>query len=45
MSSALRLPHAGETAPDFTLPSTNGEMVHLADFPKPVALLFLRHLG
>ena len=40
----LRLPRAGELAPDFTLPSIEGEPVHLAAEPKPVALVFLRHL-
>ena len=39
-----RLPRVGEPAPDFTLPSLDGEPVHLAAAPKPVALDFLRHL-
>jgi peroxiredoxin len=44
-SSLRRLPHAGEPAPDFTLPATDGGTVHLAAYPKPVALVFLRHLA
>lgn len=42
---ALRLPRVGEAAPVFTLPATEGGLVHLAEYPKPVSLLFLRHLG
>lgn len=41
----LRLPRVSEPAPDFTLPSADGGPVHLADEAKPVALVFLRHLG
>jgi peroxiredoxin len=32
-------------APDFTLPATDGGTVHLAEYPRPVALVFLRHLA
>jgi peroxiredoxin len=45
MPSSLRLPRAGEPAPGFTLPATDGEVVHLVAYPKPVALIFLRHLA
>lgn len=41
----LRFPRVGEPAPDFTLPSIDGRLAHLAEHPKPVALVFLRHLG
>ena len=41
----LHLPPVGSPAPDFTLPATDGATIHLAGFPKPVALIFLRHLG
>lgn len=41
----LRLPRVGELAPDFTLPASDGGEVHLAAIPKPVALIFLRHLA
>ena len=44
-SSLRRLPHAGEPAPDFTLPATDGGTVDLAAYPKPVVLVFLRHLA
>jgi peroxiredoxin len=40
-----RLPQAGEPAPDFALPAVDGATVALADFPKPVALVYLRHLA
>lgn len=45
MPLSTRLPRAGEPAPDFTLPATDGGAVHLAEYPKPVALVFLRHLA
>lgn len=38
------LPRVGATAPDFTLPATSGDDVHLAELPGPVAIVFLRHL-
>lgn len=41
----LRLPRAGAPAPDFTLPTTDDGEAHLATYPKPVALVFLRHLA
>jgi peroxiredoxin len=41
----LRFPRIGEPAPDFTLSATDGGQMRLADCPKPVALVFLRHLG
>jgi peroxiredoxin len=44
-SSVSRLPRVGEPVPDFTLPATDGATVHLAAYPKPVALVFLRHLA
>jgi peroxiredoxin len=44
-AGSLRLPHLGELAPDFTLPATHGSVVRLAEYPKPVALVFLRHLA
>lgn len=42
--SRLRLPRAGEMAPEFTLPATDGGTVDLAGAAKPLALVFLRHL-
>ncbi|MBI3652757.1 MAG: hypothetical protein HY231_17175 [Acidobacteria bacterium] len=41
----LRQPLIGEPAPDFSLPATDGQLVHLGDYPKPVSLTFLRHLA
>lgn len=38
-------PRIGEQAPDFALRSIDGVHVHLVEYPKPVALVFLRHLG
>lgn len=42
-----RLPklRAGEPAPDFSLPATDGGQVRLAECAKPVAVVFLRHLA
>jgi peroxiredoxin Q/BCP len=38
--------HPGDRAPDFTLPSTNGEQLTLSSFRgQPVVLVFLRWLG
>lgn len=42
--SQLRLPRVGEPAPALVLPTTDGTTVDLATAPKPVALVFLRHL-
>lgn len=39
-----RLPRVGESAPDFSLPAIDGGTVRLAEYPKPIALVFLRHL-
>ncbi|MEW6130344.1 MAG: hypothetical protein AB1757_25135 [Acidobacteriota bacterium] len=41
----LRQPKIGELAPDFTLPAVDGDSVHLANYAKPVSLVFLRHLA
>jgi peroxiredoxin len=41
----LHLPRVGEPAPDFTLPDLDGTQVWLAELAKPIALVFLRHLG
>jgi hypothetical protein len=43
--SRLKLPAPGTAAPDFTLPSIDGGTVLLSSAPKPVALVFLRHLA
>jgi peroxiredoxin len=40
-----QVPRVGEMAPDFTLAATDGGTLRLADAPKPVALVFLRHLA
>ncbi|HEY7832359.1 MAG TPA: hypothetical protein VIG30_02235 [Ktedonobacterales bacterium] len=40
----LRLPRAGDLAPAFALPATDGATVELAGAAKPLALVFLRHL-
>jgi hypothetical protein len=40
-----QLPQAGEPAHDFMLPAVDGGMVALANYPKPVILVFLRHLA
>ena len=45
MKTKLRPPRVGECAPDFTLPATEGAEVRLALCPKPVILVFLRHLA
>lgn len=41
---SLHFPRAGEQAPDFTLPAIDGARVRLSEHPRPVALVFLRHL-
>lgn len=41
----LRVPKPGELAPNFVLPATDGSTVELASYPKPVALVFMRHLA
>lgn len=43
--NSLRQPEVGEVPPDFALPATDGTTVHLAEYPKPVAIVFLRHLA
>jgi hypothetical protein len=40
-----RMPRVGEPAPDFALPATDGGVLHLAAAPRPLALVFLRHLA
>jgi hypothetical protein len=40
-----RVPKVGETAPNFVLPATDGSTVELATYPKPTALVFMRHLA
>jgi len=40
----LQLPLVGTIAPNFNLPAIDGERVELASYPKPVALIFMRHL-
>jgi peroxiredoxin len=40
-----RIPRAGDPAPNFQAYAVDGETVTLADHPKPVALVFLRHLA
>lgn len=40
-----RVPRAGEPAPDFEAQSLDGTTLTLASHPKPVALVFLRHLA
>lgn len=40
-----KLPRVGDLAPDFTLATTNGGALRLATVPRPVALVFLRHLA
>jgi hypothetical protein len=35
----------GEAAPPFTLPTTDGATITLDSAPKPLALVFLRHLA
>jgi len=42
---SLRVPKTGEVGPNFSLPSTDGTIVELASYSKPVALVFLRHLA
>jgi peroxiredoxin len=41
----LRQPQAGESAPDFSLPATDGSLVTLSTYPKPVSITFFRHLA
>jgi peroxiredoxin len=41
----LRVPEVGEVAPDFSLPAISGTTVELTHYPKPVVLVFLRHLA
>jgi peroxiredoxin len=41
----LKMPSVGEIAPLFSLPATDGSLISLEDYPKPVALVFMRHLA
>jgi peroxiredoxin len=41
----LRLPQVGAPPPNFKLPDTAGETVELAAYPRPVGLVFMRHLA
>jgi len=41
----LSLPGVGTPAPDFELEAVDGGSIRLAEAPKPVALVFLRHLA
>lgn len=41
----LRVPKVGEIAPNFSLPALDGNTVEVAQYPRPVALVFLRHLA
>lgn len=40
-----RPPGLGAPAPEFVLPAAGGGTVRLREHPKPLALVFLRHLG
>ncbi|BCX06062.1 MAG: hypothetical protein KatS3mg053_4000 [Candidatus Roseilinea sp.] len=44
-SSMLRIPQVGEPAPNFEATDIDGRAVVLSRHPKPVALVFLRHLA
>jgi peroxiredoxin len=44
MPRTLDVPRVGAIAPDFTLPATDGRVIHLAESPRPFVLVFLRHL-
>ena len=39
------MPQAGELALNFSQPDSAGEMVELARYPRPVGLVFMRHLA
>ena len=41
----LGLPSVGTVAPNFILPDIDGSKIELAKFPKPVSLVFFRHLA
>jgi len=41
----LRVPLVGEPAPDFEAVDVDGRPVALSRQPKPIALVFLRHLA
>jgi hypothetical protein len=45
LNQQLHLPERGAVAPDFSLPAIDGLMVKLSSYPKPVALIFMRHLA
>ncbi len=42
---SLRIPQVGEAAPDFEATDVEGRTIVLSQHPKPVALVFLRHLA
>lgn len=44
-ATRLRLPRKSEPAPALRLPATEGTPVDLANYLKPVALVFMRHLA
>lgn len=41
----LQFPGRGDVAPEFVLPAIDGGTVCFAEYARPVALVFLRHLG
>jgi peroxiredoxin len=45
MRRRLRLPKPGEDAPNFDLSCIDGGTVGMRDVPKPLLLIFLRHLA
>jgi hypothetical protein len=45
MRQPLRLPTNGDMAPDFSIASVNGGTIRMEEVPKPLLLVFLRHLA